>query len=153
MVEAVPMTMQVPPVKQSADSTSAISASVSRPARYEAQRRLQSVQAPRRSPRHIPVSMGPATTETAGISALTAAMIWAGSVLSHPESRTTASMGCARIISSVSIAARFLKSIVVGDVSISWSDMVGKASGSPPASSTPRFTAATISGIWRWQVL
>jgi hypothetical protein len=50
MVLAVPITAQVPAVVARLRSTSAISASSTSPARYRAQNRRQSVQAPRRSP-------------------------------------------------------------------------------------------------------
>ena len=48
------------------------------------------------------------------MSALAAPMSWAGMVLSQPARSTTPSIGWARIISSVSIAMRLRKSIVVG---------------------------------------
>ena len=51
MVEAVPMTAQVPAVVASRPSMSVISLSSILPARYCAQKRRQSVQAPSRSPR------------------------------------------------------------------------------------------------------
>src|ERR1700730_896431 len=44
--------------------------------------------------------------------------------------------------SSTSIAMRFRKSIVVGFIRISPSEMVGNSSGNPPAESTPRLTAS-----------
>src|SRR5258708_2992790 len=50
MVEAVPITAQVPAVVASLPSTSLISLSSTLPARYCAQNRRQSVQAPSRSP-------------------------------------------------------------------------------------------------------
>ena len=85
--------------------TSISSASTS-PARYLAQNRRQSVQAPSRSPLCRPVIIGPPMSWMAGRSAETAPMSWAGTVLSQPPMRTTLSMGWARIISSVSIAMR-----------------------------------------------
>ncbi len=106
MVEAVPITMQVPAVGQSAPSTSSIATASTAPARCRAQNRRQSVQAPSRSPCQLPVSIGPVTTSSAGRSAEMAAISCAGTVLSQPPSSTTASIGCALIISSVSIAAR-----------------------------------------------
>ena len=153
MVEAVPITMQVPPVVASADRTSMISLSSSSPARCRAHMPRQSVQAPSRWPRHELVSIGPATSCTAGTSAEIAAISWAGTVLSHPPRSTTASIGWAVISSSVSIAIRLRKSIEVGDSRISGSDIVGKTNGSPPASSTPRLTASTSWGISRWHVV
>ncbi len=50
MVEAVPITAQVPAVVASLPSTSEISSASILPARYCAQKRRQSVQAPSRSP-------------------------------------------------------------------------------------------------------
>ena len=51
MVEAVPITAQVPAVTESRPSTSAISSASTVPARYFAQKPRQSVQAPSRWPR------------------------------------------------------------------------------------------------------
>ena len=56
IVLAVPITMQVPAVGASWPPTASISAASSSPARCIAQKRRQSVQAPRRSPRWLPVS-------------------------------------------------------------------------------------------------
>ncbi len=78
----------------------------------------------------------------AGTSALTAAMICAGTVLSQPPIRTTASIGWARTISSVSIAMRLRRYIDVGEAKLSWIEMVGNTIGSPPASITPRLAAS-----------
>ncbi len=80
-------------------------------------------------------------------------MSWAGTVLSQPPMRTTASMGCARIISSVSIDMRLRRNMLVGCAKLSWMEMVGKSTGSPPASITPRFTASTSCGALPWQGL
>ena len=88
----------------------------------------------------------------AGTPALAAAMSWAGTVLSQPPISTTASMGWARIISSVSIAMRLRKSIVVGFMKGSPREIVGKARGSPPAAVTPRSTAAISCGTVPWQL-
>ncbi len=133
IVDAVPITAQVPAVV--------------------AQKRRQSVHAPRRSPRYEVGIIGPARSCTAGRSAETAPMSCAGTVLSQPPISTTASIGCARIISSTSIDIRFLNIIDVGLRNTSPSDTVGKSIGRPPAASTPRFTASTSSGKWRWQLL
>jgi hypothetical protein len=62
-------------------------------------------------------------------------------------------MGCARIISSVSMAIRLRKSRLVGARKTSPREIVGKQRGRPPAASTPRFTAWISSGKWRWQLL
>ena len=149
IVEAVPITMHVPPVVQRRPSISAISPGPISPARCAAHILRQSVQAPRRSPRQSPVSMGPVTVARAGTSADAAAMSCAGTVLSQPPTSTTASMGWARTSSSVAIAARLRYSIDVGERRISARDGTGKASGRPPASSTPRRTASTSWGMSR----
>src|SRR6266436_2349522 len=62
---------------------------------------------------------------TVGRSALTAAMICAGRVLSQPPITITASIGWARIISSVSIAIRLRRYIEVGYAKLSAIEMVG----------------------------
>ena len=80
-------------------------------------------------------------------------MSWAGTVLSQPPISTTASMGCARTISSVSIDIRLRNFRLVGLRNTSPSEMVGNSIGSAPAASTPRFTASSMSGKWRWQLL
>ncbi len=118
-----------------------------------AQKRRQSVHAPRRSPRNEVGIIGPASSCTAGRSAEAAPISCAGTVLSQPPTSTTASIGCARTISSVSIAIRLRNIIEVGDRNTSPSDTVGNSSGSPPAASTPRLTASISSGKWRWQLL
>ena len=117
------------------------------------QKRRQSVQAPSRSPRYDIGIIGPARSCTAGTSADAAPMSCAGTVLSQPPTSTTASIGCARIISSTSMDMRFLNIIEVGCRNTSPSETVGNSIGSPPAASTPRFTASISSGKWRWQLL
>ncbi len=77
----------------------------------------------------------------------------AGTVLSQPPISTTASIGCARIISSVSIDIRLRRYIEVGEAKLSWIEMVGKSTGRPPASITPRFTASISWGMLPWQAL
>ncbi len=81
--------------------------------------------------------------------AIEATISCAGTVLSQPPISTTASIGCARIISSVSIAIRLRYLRLVGVRNTSPSEMVGNSSGSAPAASTPRLTAASSSGKWR----
>jgi len=73
--------------------------------------------------------------------------------LSQPPTKTTASIGWARIISSVSIAIRLRNMRLVGLRNTSPNEIVGKTSGNPPAARTPRFTASISSGKWRWQLL
>jgi hypothetical protein len=78
----------------------------------------------------------------AGTSTLAAAINCAGIVLSHPPISTTASIGCARIISSVSIDIRLRRNMLVGCANDSWMEIVGNAIGRPPAINTPRLTAS-----------
>ena len=153
MVEAVPITAQVPAVVASRPSTRLMVFSSISPALYFAQKRRQSVQAPKRSPSNGLVIIGPVISAITGTSALAAPINWAGKVLSQPPMTTAASIGWARIISSTSmlIKLRYIK--LVGFKNVSPSEMVGKSIGRPPAASTPRFTASTSSGIWRWQAL
>src|SRR5438132_12935875 len=54
--------------------------------------------------------------------------------------------------SSTSIAIRFRKSIAVGFIRFSPSEIVGNSSGSPPASRTPRLTASASERKWRLQL-
>ena len=77
----------------------------------------------------------------------------AGTVLSQPPISTTASMGWARINSSVSMAIMLRKYMLVGAAKLSWMDMVGKSMGKPPASITPRLTASINWGALPWQGL
>src|SRR6476660_4551026 len=97
--------------------------------------------------------MGPTGTMIVGTSAEAHAIICAGIVLSHPPINTTASMGCARIISSVSMAIRLRRNMLVGWANDSWMEIVGNSIGSAPASITPRLIAATSFGTLPWQAL
>jgi hypothetical protein len=108
IVDAVPITPHVPAEGTSSFPTAAISSRSISPARYRAQYPRQSVHAPTRVPLWLPVTMGPTTSWMAGTSAEIAPISWAGTVLSHPPMRMTASIGAARTISSVSIAMRLL---------------------------------------------
>ena len=114
IVLAVPITMQVPGVGASRPLIASISAASMRPARKSPQRRRQSVHAPSCSPWWWPTSIGPTGTKIAGTSADAAAIICAGIVLSQPPISTTESIGCARSISSVSIAIRLRRNMLVG---------------------------------------
>lgn len=80
-------------------------------------------------------------------------MSWAGTVLSQPPMSTTASMGWALSISSVSMDMRLRKYMLVGWEKLSCREMVGKSMGRPPAISTPRFTASSSWGMLPWQGL
>ena len=72
------------------------------------------MQAPSRSPCQREVIIGPATSPIAGRLAEIAPISCAGTVLSQPPTSTTASIGWARIISSVSIAIRLRNIRLVG---------------------------------------
>ena len=67
--------------------------------------------------------------------------------------RTTASIGCARIISSVSIDMRLRRYMLVGCAKLSWMEIVGNSTGSPPESITPRLTASTSCAALPWHGL
>ena len=82
----------------------------------------------------------------AGMSAEAAPISIAGVVLSQPQRRSTPSTGLARMDSSTSIAMRLRKSMVVGFMYCSPSEITGNSSGKPPAAHTPRLTA---SATWR----
>ena len=153
IVLAVPITMQVPAVGARRPLTASISSAAMRPPRKSPHRRRQSVHAPSVSPRWWPTSIGPTGTNTAGTSADAAAIICAGIVLSQPPIRTTESIGCARSISSVSIAIRLRRNMLVGYANDSWIEIVGNSIGRPPASITPRLIASTSLGTLPWQAL
>ena len=87
------------------------------------------------------------------MSAESAPISSAGTVLSQPPTSTTASIGWARIISSTSMLMRLRNIRLVGLRNGSPSEMVGNSSGRPPAASTPRSTASISSGSVRWQLL
>ena len=93
IVDAVPITMQWPAERDMQDSASQNSSSVIRPARFSAHSRQPSVPEPSSSARHLPLSMGPPVTITAGTSAEAAPISMAGVVLSQPDRSTTASSG------------------------------------------------------------
>lgn len=106
MVEAVPMVMQCPADRFSDDSNSVNSSCDTVPARSSSVIRQMSVPEPTSRPLNLPLSMGPPVRTIAGTPALAAPISAAGVVLSQPVSSTTASIGLARICSSISIAAR-----------------------------------------------
>jgi len=97
--------------------------------------------------------MEPVISWMAGMPAEAAPINCAGTVLSQPPIITTASIGWARIISSVSIAIRLRRYMLVGRAKLSWMEMVGKSIGRPPASITPRLTASISCGALPWQGL
>jgi hypothetical protein len=66
---------------------------------------------------------------------------------------TTASTGRAFSISSVSIAIRFRRNMLVGYAKLSWIEIVGNDTGSPPASITPRSIAWISCGTLPWHGL
>ena len=153
IVLAVPITPQVPTVGTSWLLTSLISFSSISSALNFAQYLLQSVHAPTLSPLWDPVSMGPVTNCIAGMSALKAPIIWAGTVLSQPPIKTHASIGWALNISSVSMDIRFLKYIEVGKAKDSCIVIVGNSNGIAPDARIPDFTLLIKSGTFPWQGL
>ena len=134
MVEAVPMVMQCPTERDMPASASMKDCSDISPARTASEYSQTDVPEPISSPRYLPLSMGPPESARVGRSQLAAPIINEGVVLSQPTSRTTPSMGLARIDSSTSIDARLRKSIVVGRIRVSPSDITGNSRGKPPAS-------------------
>jgi hypothetical protein len=68
----------------------------------------------------------------AGRSTLAAAISSAGMVLSQPPSSTSPSIGLARNISSIAIAAMFRHSMAVGRTRVC--ETTGRFNGIPPAS-------------------
>ena len=91
------------------------------------------------------MSIGPPGTTSAGISTEDAAIKRDGMVLSQPPRSTTPSIGLARIISSVAIAAILRHNIAVGRTRVSPSETAGIFSGTPPASQIPFFTYSITS--------
>ena len=94
------------------------------------------------------MSIGPPGTTTAGRSTEAAAISSEGIVLSQPPSSTTPSIGLARSISSVAIAAMFRQSIAVGRTRVSPSETTGRFIGTPPASQIPCLTLSATSSRW-----
>ena len=145
MVEAVPIVLQCPRLRIIDDSDWRKSCCDSLPARTSSLSRHTSVPQPSGTPRNVPVSMGPPGTTTAGRSTDAAPISSAGMVLSQPPRSTTPSIGLARIISSIAMAAMFRHSIAVGRTCVSPSDTTGMSSGTPPASHTPAATCSATS--------
>jgi len=81
-----------------------------------------------------------------------------GVVLSHPHSKTTPSIGLARIDSSHIHTHKISEEHRVGSPNVSPSDMTGNSSGNPPASNHPFLTDSPlpempIAGVSSLQVL
>ena len=106
IVEAVPIVMQWPRLRDMPTSASEQSAAVIRPARISSVKRQTTVPEPMSWPRNLPLSIGPPVIIRVGRSTLAAPISRPGVVLSQPESRTTPSSGLARTDSSNSIASR-----------------------------------------------
>ena len=131
------------------DSVATKSSTLIVPARTDSLIFHMSVAEPSARPSWRPASMGPPVIMIAGRSTDAAPMIIAGVVLSHPESRTTPSIGLPRIDSSTSIAIRLRSSMAVGWICVSPSDVTGNSNGTPPASHTPRLTnSASAPRCW-----
>ena len=132
--EAVPIVMQCPALRLIHDSASRTSFPVTSPLTKASESCQVKVPEPTFLPFQYPLSIGPPGTTIVGKSTLQAPIIVEGVVLSQPVSKTTPSIGLARILSSVSILAKFLHNIVVGFINVSPSDMTGNSRGNPPAS-------------------
>ena len=148
IVDAVPMVLQWPRLRIIEDSERTKSSWLSVPPRTSSLSRQTSVPQPSGTPRKVPVSIGPPGTTTAGRSTDAAAISSDGMVLSQPPSSTTPSIGLARSISSVAIAAMFRQSMAVGRTCVSPSETTGRFSGIPPASRTPSRTDSATSLRW-----
>ena len=97
-----------------ADSESKNLALLNNPARTSSLILHTSVPQPSGDPLKVPVSIGPPGTTIDGRFTEEAPISNAGIVLSHPPKRTAPSIGFARIISSVAIAAILRHNIAVG---------------------------------------
>ena len=137
--------LQCPRLRIIADSEERNLALLKSPARTSSLSFQTSVPQPRADPRKVPVIIGPPGTTIAGKFTEAAPIKIAGIVLSHPPRSTTPSIGLARINSSVAIAIIFRHSIAVGRTKVSPSEIIGRFSGTPPASQTPFFTLCEIS--------
>ena len=126
IVDAVPMVLQWPLLRIIDCSDCRNCPFVIVPARASSLSRQTSVPQPSATPPKWPVSIGPPGTTTAGRSTDAAAMSSAGIVLSHPPSSTSPSIGLARNISSIAIAAMLRHSIAVGLTWVSPSETTGR---------------------------
>ena len=106
--------LQCPRDRIIADSESKNLALLNNPARTSSLIRHTSVPHPSGEPLKVPVSIGPPGTTIEGRSTEEAPINNAGIVLSHPPKSTAPSIGLARIISSVAMAAIFRHNIAVG---------------------------------------
>src|SRR3954451_2514895 len=151
IVDAVPMTLHVPQDRDMHDSACMNCLRLIAPARTSSLKRHTSVPEPMSVPRNLPFNIVPPDTTIEGRSQLAAPMTSEGVVLSQPQSRTTPSIGLARIDSSTSMLARLRNSIAVGRTLVSPSDITGNSNGTPPASQTPRLTCSASSRKWPLQ--
>ena len=142
--------MQVPVERDRQGSASMKACSVITPA-LTSSLNFQTWLTPMSLPWYLPFSIAPPETTIAGRSQLAAPITSDGVVLSQPQSRTTPSIGLARIDSSTSIATRLRKSIAVGRTEVSPVEVTGNSNGRPPASQTPRFTCSAIWRRWALQ--
>jgi hypothetical protein len=106
---------------------------------------MRHIEVPISLPFQCPLSMGPPEITIVGMSTLHAPMTKEGVVLSQPQSKTTPSIGFARMDSSTSILAKLRYNIAVGFIKVSPRDITGNSTGKPPISSTPFFTASAKS--------
>ena len=139
MVEAVPITAQCPALLHiQASATVNCSCDIS-PLRTASLNR-QTSDVLMDFPSYLPVSIGPPETTIVGIFTLQAPITNDGVVLSHPHSKTTPSIGLARMDSSTSMLAKLRYSIAVGLINVSPNDITGNSTGKPPAAIIPFFT-------------
>ena len=140
IVDAVPMTLQTPTDRLMPVCASMKLSRLMRPARISSLNRHTSVPEPRSSPQNLPFSIAPPEITIDGRFTLAAPITSAGTVLSHPVSSTTPSIGLARMDSSTSMLIKLRKSIAVGRRLVSPLDITGNSTGNPPISQTPRLT-------------
>ncbi len=134
IVDAVPIVLHDPALRDIDASASANSSTVMVPAFTASENRQIWVPDPTSSPRNLPFSIGPPVTTMLGRSVDAAAISRLGVVLSQPTSRTQPSIGWPRIASSTAIAARLRNIIAVGRNADSDAENTGTSTGNPPAS-------------------
>ena len=134
IVDAVPIVMQWPALRDMQVSASIKSSRETVPAFIPSDSCHVAVPDPISFPLNLPFNIGPPGTTIVGRFTLAAPIRVDGVVLSQPVKRTMPSSGLARIVSSTSMLARFLQSMVDGFINVSPSDITGNSRGKPPAS-------------------
>ncbi len=144
-VEAFPMVMQVPALRDMPLSAAKKSRCDISPRARPSLNFQTSVPEPMSRPRNLPLSIGPEETTIVGRFTLAAPMSWPGVVLSQAAEQNDRIDRIAADRFLASMARRLRKSIAVGRICVSPSDIAGNSRGRPPASQTPRFTYSAMS--------